>query len=108
MNRRREKGKRWELALELLEECKTWATPDIISYSAAISAFAQGGRWQHALALLEIICKEGGSSNMACYNVAFGVCEKGEWQHAQHGIAGLFETLCEEQAFPHAMSFAVQ
>ena len=33
-----EKGKRWELALEVLEECKTLATVDTISYSAAISA----------------------------------------------------------------------
>ena len=33
-----EKGKRWEFAFEVLEECKTWATVDTISYSAAISA----------------------------------------------------------------------
>ena len=26
------------MALQLLEECKTWATPNTISYSAAISA----------------------------------------------------------------------
>ena len=33
----REKGGRWELALEILREYKTWSTPDTTSYSAAIS-----------------------------------------------------------------------
>ena len=48
-----EKGQCWELALELLEDCKTWATANSISYNAAISAIQKAGQWQHAFALLE-------------------------------------------------------
>jgi len=40
-----EKGKHWEVALELLRECKTWATPDTISYNAGISACGKGDEW---------------------------------------------------------------
>jgi len=36
-------GKRWEQALQLLEDCKTWATLDNFSYSAAITACEKGG-----------------------------------------------------------------
>ena len=39
-----EKGKRWELSLELLEECKTCVALDTISYSAAISACEKLGQ----------------------------------------------------------------
>ena len=53
-----EKGKHWEVALELLKECKTWTTPDTISYSAAISACEKDGQWQHVLALLQTMCDE--------------------------------------------------
>ena len=53
-----EKGKRWELALELLEECKTWATADTISHSAAISACEKCAEWQRAVALLKIMWEE--------------------------------------------------
>ena len=38
-----EKGKHWEVALELLKECKTWTTPNTISYNAAVSACKLGG-----------------------------------------------------------------
>ena len=37
-----EKGKRWELALHLLEKCKAWAAPDTVTYSAAVSACEKG------------------------------------------------------------------
>ena len=37
-----EKGKRWELALHLLQECKAWAVPNTITYNAAISACEKG------------------------------------------------------------------
>ena len=53
-----EKGKRWELALEFLEECKTWATASTISYNAVISACEKGDQWQHAFALLRTMCKD--------------------------------------------------
>ena len=53
-----EKGRRWVLALELLEECKTWSMPDTISYNAAISACEKGRQWHHTLVLLKTMCKE--------------------------------------------------
>ena len=49
-----EKGKLWERALKLLDECKTWATPNTISYNAAISACEKYTEWQRALALLHV------------------------------------------------------
>ena len=36
------KGKRWELSVELLQDCKQWATPNIISYSASITGCEKG------------------------------------------------------------------
>ena len=43
------------MALELLKECKTWATPNTVSYNAATIACEKGGRWQHALTLMKAI-----------------------------------------------------
>ena len=71
-----EKGGRWELALELLNECKTWSTPDTISYSAAISACEKGGRWELALELLNE-CKTWSTPNTISYSAAISACEKG-------------------------------
>ena len=53
-----EKGKRWELALEFLEEVKTWATVGAISYSAAIGACEKCAEWQRALDLLKTMWEE--------------------------------------------------
>ena len=36
-------GEVWEMALQLFQECKTWVTPDTVSYSAAITAYEKGG-----------------------------------------------------------------
>ena len=41
-NRRREKGGRWEIALDLLNECKCWSTPNTVSYNATMSACEKG------------------------------------------------------------------
>ena len=46
-------GSCWEQALSLLEECQLWATPNTISYSAAITACEKGGQQHHAVALLQ-------------------------------------------------------
>ena len=53
-----EKGKRWELALDLLEECKAWVTVDTITYNASISACEKCFEWQNALALLKTMWEE--------------------------------------------------
>jgi len=48
-----EKGKHWELALEMLEECKAETivdtTTDCILHSAAVSACEKGAEWQRVL-----------------------------------------------------------
>ena len=41
-----------EMLRKVLEECKMWATPDTISYNAAITACEKGGQQHHAVALL--------------------------------------------------------
>ena len=53
-----EKGERWELALEVLKDYKSWMAMDTICYSAAISACEKGNQWRHALALLQTMCDE--------------------------------------------------
>ena len=37
-------GVYWKQAAELLEDCKTWATVNTISYSAAVAACEKGGQ----------------------------------------------------------------
>ena len=64
--------------MELLEDCKTWATPDTISYSAAISACAKGAQWQGAVALWKTMCEDEVWPNMTSYSVAASACEKGK------------------------------
>ena len=71
-------GKCWERALELLEDCKTWATPDTISYSAAITACQKGGQQHHAVALLQSICTQKIRPNMTSYNAAISACVHGK------------------------------
>jgi hypothetical protein len=44
--------------MRLLEDCKTWATPDTISYNAAIMACEKGGQQQHAVSLLQAMRAE--------------------------------------------------
>ena len=64
--------------MEALEECKTWATMDTISYSAAISACEKCAEWQRALALLKTMWEEKVWPNMTSYNAAISACEKGK------------------------------
>ena len=50
----REKGKQWEGALGLLQEMvHQLLTPNVVSWSAAISACEKGKQWEGALGLLQ-------------------------------------------------------
>ncbi|CAK0894730.1 unnamed protein product [Prorocentrum cordatum] len=63
----------WEVKVE----------PDVISYSAGISACEKGEQWQRALALLREMRKAQLEPNTVSYNAGISACEKGlQWQRA--------------------------
>lgn len=52
------KGEFLKFALDLLDNCKSFATVDTLSYGAAISACEKCGKWQCALELLNTMWEE--------------------------------------------------
>ena len=73
--------------------------PDVISYSAAISACEKGGQWERALALLEQMAVRGVAPNVISYNAAIEALYAGQ-QHddccrlyRQASAGGLFESV---------------
>ena len=49
----------------------------------SISACEKGEQWQHALLLLEDICRAGVTLYVISFSAAISACEKGgQWQHA--------------------------
>ena len=104
-----EKAGWWQKALHLLYEMRGAAglTPDVVSYSAAISprsahdlptisprspqvsysaaisACEKGHEWQRALQLLEEMATAGVAPNVYSYSAAISACEKGaRWEEA--------------------------
>lgn len=76
----------WECALSLLRRMKeVGLTPDVQTYSSAISACEAAGEWQQALGILQSILDESGNNvpsslNLYCFNAAISACEKaGAW-----------------------------
>ena len=64
--------------------------PDVISYSAAVSACASDGLWQIALDLLWEMSQAAAVPNEITYNAAISACEaSGEWQLALQLFSGL-------------------
>ena len=73
--------------------------PDVISYSAAISACEKGGQWERALALLEQMAARGVAPGVITYNAAIEALYAGH-QHddccrlyRQASAGGLFENV---------------
>jgi len=57
--------------------------PNIISFSAAISACEKGQQCRQALRLLRVMPQQGVTPNVVSYNAAISACEKGQqWQLA--------------------------
>ena len=76
-------GKCWERALELLEDCKTWATLNTISYNAAITACEKGAQQRRAIALLQIMCTQKILPDTTGYSAAISACAQGKcWERA--------------------------
>ena len=72
------------IALSLLDEMRVAAVaPNVISYSAAISACEKGGRWEQAVSLLDEMREAGVLPNVVSFNAAISACEKGgRWERA--------------------------
>ena len=77
-------GGEWERALSLLRETRQRGLqPDIISYSAAISACEKGGQWERALELLDEMKTWGLRPNVISCSAAITACEKScQWERA--------------------------
>ncbi|CAK0800611.1 unnamed protein product [Prorocentrum cordatum] len=71
--------------------------PNVISYSAGISACEKGDQWQRALALLSEMRDAKLEPNaIFSYNAGMSACEKGEqWQRALALLGGMREVKLE-------------
>ena len=68
--------------------------PDVISYSAAISACEKGGRWEQALEVFDEMRSRGVEPNVITYTSAMSACVKsGE----PHTALRLFDELLETE-----------
>lgn len=77
----------WEAALSLLRRMQEQGlTPDIQTYSSAISACQASGQWQRAIGILRKMTRTTDSivvPNLFCFNAAIAACEKGDaWLEA--------------------------
>jgi len=76
-------GKCWERALQLLEDCNSWATLDNISYNATITACEKGGQWQHAAILLKTMWVQKIWPDTTTYSASISACAHGKcWELA--------------------------
>eukprot|EP00973_Karenia_brevis_P034680 4785837-Karenia_brevis.AAC.1 len=61
--------------------CSRGLSPDVISFSAAISACEKGGQWQRVAPLLNEMRSRGLSPDVISFNGAISACKKGgQWQ----------------------------
>ena len=82
---------------------KAKVVPDVISYSAAISACEKGGEWQKALKLFEAMLKATVAPNVFSYNATISACEKGgQWQQALNS----FEEMPKATVAPDVISYS--
>ncbi|CAK0842402.1 unnamed protein product, partial [Prorocentrum cordatum] len=74
----------WQRALGLLGEMReVRLEPNVISYSAGISACEKGEQWQRALALLSDVWVAKLEGSVIIFNAGITACGKGEqWQQA--------------------------
>jgi pentatricopeptide repeat protein len=70
-------GQQWKLALQVLEEMKKTFGPNVIAYSAAISALSKGQQWEKAWELFCEIEASGEKLSVVTYNATMTALEKG-------------------------------
>eukprot|EP00435_Cladocopium_sp_Y103_P018947 s3611_g4.t1 len=81
---------------------KAKISPNVICYSAVISACEKGGQWEQALSLFQAMPKAQISPNVISYSAAISACEKGgQWEQA----LTLFETMLSSQVDPNIVSY---
>ena len=79
------RGRRFELALELLRgmRARSGISPDRYSYAAAMAGLAKAGKPTLALLLLEEMREAGLAPDMVCLSGAMDACQtRGAWEEA--------------------------
>lgn len=67
--------------------------PDVVSYSAAVSALEKGFQWTRALSLLLEMSQVACLADVICFNAALGACEScGAWEEAMTLWSGLLSS----------------
>lgn len=62
-------GGQWDKANEVLEQMTSQSCmPDVVTYTALISAYERGGRWQSALQVFHKMCVQGCKPDAIVYN----------------------------------------
>ncbi|CAE7174676.1 unnamed protein product [Symbiodinium pilosum] len=94
---------RWEGALALLASMRMRRVcPNVVSYSAAVSACEKKGEWQHAMQLLETMREHEVWPNDITCNSAISSCELcGQWLVA----VNLLESMSAWNILPDVISF---
>ena len=94
----------WQQALSLLETmCVRKIGPNVISYSASISACGRPGLWQQALSLLDQMPRSRIQPEVYSYNAAINACEKGgQWEQALN----LFEAMARSKIQRTVISYS--
>ena len=78
-------------------------SPEVVSYSSAISAFEKGGQWQQALELFLRMPKAKVTPNAISYNATMSASEKGgQWQLALL----LFEAMSKSKVPRNVISYS--
>ncbi|CAN0137278.1 unnamed protein product [Scytosiphon promiscuus] len=62
--------------------------PDVVSYSAAITACGNSGEWRRAVALLRVMREQGVPPNVVSYNAAAHACVGGRKRHRKGRLNG--------------------
>jgi pentatricopeptide repeat protein len=88
----------WRRAQRFLDELEV---PDVGSFSAAISAYATGGNWKGAIALLDQMVQRGLPPDIGAYTAALTACCRcGELEHAEGLLARLADDGLADLSYP--------
>ena len=87
----------------MFSELRQWHKPDVISYSASISACGAGGDWGRAFGLLEEMKEERTWPDVITYSAVITACEKGmEWGLALEFLKGMWNSVLEPDLISHS------